>query len=151
MQIYASVAFAEWKLLNCSVCIFHIRIYKNIYVKLEKSNKHINAQVPTNLCIFDSWGSILELNFCLSVVNLVSDSVKKIYSHEQKTVNWNVQKLNDDGSHTLMQKIAGKKTANVFLIFDLVGNNIFFLAVGYRTPHRAFKICLKPMHLGYKE
>ena len=50
---------------------------------LVKSNKYMNPQVPTNLCIFDSLRRLLELNFCLYVVKLESDSVKK-YIHKKK-------------------------------------------------------------------
>ena len=69
----------------------------------------------------------------------------------KKTIIRNVHKGNSNVSLMLMRNISEKNYTIVFLTLDLLGNNIFFLVVGHRTPHRAFKSLLKHMYLRYEE
>ena len=48
-----------------------------------------------------------------------------------------------------MQKVFEKQNCTIVLLaFELLGNNVFFMAVGRRTPHTAFKSLLKYMYSG---
>ena len=56
--------------------ILNIQIIKVIYALLVKSNKNINILRSTNVRFFDSWRSLLKLNFRLCVGPLGNHSVK---------------------------------------------------------------------------